>query len=106
MSLNDNNGEKSKGIRNDGKKKGIKFHGDAVANVVIDMHSKKGGNAIETDTFDAMEDPLPCETINIQVIADFVSITFYRNEQSNSIIQRELIPYYRVERILIKDLEP
>jgi hypothetical protein len=105
MSSNDNNRGKSTAISNGGKKS-IKFHGDAVANVVIDMHSKKGGNAIETDTFDAMEDPLPCETINIQVIADFVSITFYRNEQSNSIIQRELIPYYRVERILIKDLEP
>ena len=105
MSSSENSLGESTAISNDGKKS-IKFHGDAVANVVIDMHSKKGGNAIETDTFDAMEDPLPCETINIQVIADFVSITFYRNEQSNSMIQRELIPYYRVERILIKDLEP
>lgn len=87
-------------------KKTIKFHGDVVANVVIALRSQGGAGAAETEKFDAALDPLACETINVQVVADFVTITFYREEQAQSVIKRELIPSHRVEHILIEDEQP
>ena len=57
------------------------------------------------EEFDALKDPRPCETINVQVVADFVTITFYKQESSNSIIRRELIPTRAVEHIWINDLQ-
>ena len=48
---------------------------------------------------------LPCETINVQVVADFVTITFYRKESENSIVRRELIPSHAIEHIWVKDLQ-
>jgi len=55
------------------------------------------------DEFDAVKDAEPCETINVQVVADFVTITFYRNENENSIIRRELIPSHAIQHIWVKD---
>jgi hypothetical protein len=56
------------------------------------------------EEFDALKDPRPCETINIQIVADFVTITFYRQERTNSIIGRELIPLHTTEHVWVKDL--
>jgi len=41
----------------------------------------------------------------VQVVADFVAIIFYRNENENSIIHRELIPSCAIEHIWAKDLQ-
>ncbi|HJY09469.1 MAG TPA: hypothetical protein VJ250_00870 [Nitrososphaeraceae archaeon] len=43
------------------------------------------------EEIDALKDPEPCETINVQVVANFVTNTFYRNELK-ILIHRELIP--------------
>jgi hypothetical protein len=40
----------------------------------------------------------------VQVVADYVTITFYQNESSNILIRRELIPTHNIEHILIDDL--
>jgi hypothetical protein len=88
-------------------KKAIKFHGLAVANVTI-RYSQREVNkpdAIKIQEFDAAKDPQICETVNIQVVSDFVTITFYKNESSNIIIRRELIPTFVVERIWVSDLQ-
>lgn len=88
-------------------KKIIKFHGAEVNNViilyVIRPYAKPVTEVIEE--FDASKHPEDCETINVQVVADFVTITFYKEESSNSIIRRELIPTRAVEHIWIKDLQ-
>ena len=87
-------------------RKVIKFHGTEVANVkVISFEQYERGSRQETRTFDAAKDELDCETINIQVVSDFVTITFYKNEQSNISIQRHLIPNHRIERIVVEDLQ-
>jgi hypothetical protein len=88
-------------------KKTIKFHGLAVANVTI-RYSQREVNkpdAMKIQEFDAAKDPQICETVNIQVVSDFVTITFYKNESSNIIIRRELIPTFVVERIWVSDLQ-
>jgi len=88
-------------------KKVFKFHGSEVENIIIRyavrQYDKPGTVVIEE--FDALKDPEPCETINVQVVADFVTITFYRKENENSIIRRELIPSYAIEHIWVKDLQ-
>ena len=87
-------------------KKIIKFHGIEVANVTI-LYSIRGHvKPITTrmEEFDASKDPTQCETINVQVVADFVTITFYRRESTNSIIGRELIPIHAIEHVWVKDL--
>ena len=88
-------------------KKTIKFHGLEVANVII-RYSQREVNkpdAIKIQEFDAAKDPQICETVNIQVVSDFVTITFYKNESNNIIIRRELIPTSIVERIWVSDLQ-
>ena len=88
-------------------KKTIKFHGLAVANVTI-RYSQREVNkpdAIKIQEFDAAKDPQICETVNIQVVSDFVTITFYKNESNNIIIRRELIPTSVVERVWVSDLQ-
>ncbi len=86
-------------------KKIIKFHGSEIENIVIRyatrVHNMPNGFLIEE--FDALKNPEPCETINVQVVADFVTLTFYRKESENSIIRRELIPSHAIERIWVKD---
>jgi hypothetical protein len=87
-------------------KKTIKFHGLEVANVIV-RYSQKEVNkpdAIKIHEFDARKDPQICETVNIQVVSEFVTITFYENESDNKVIRRELIPTFIVEHIWISDL--
>jgi hypothetical protein len=88
-------------------KKTIKFHGLAVANVIV-RYSKRELNkpdTIKIEEFDAAKDPQICETVNIQVVSDFVTITFYKKESDNIVIGRELIPTSVVEHIWISDLQ-
>jgi hypothetical protein len=88
-------------------KKTIKFHGLEVSNVIV-RYSQREVNkpeAIKIQEFDARKDPQICETVNIQVVSDFVTITFYKNESDNIVIRRELIPTIIVEHIWISDLQ-
>ena len=88
-------------------KKTIKFHGLEVANVVV-RYSQREVNkpdVIKIQEFDAKKDPQICETVNIQVVSEFVTITFYKNESENIIIHRELIPTFIVEHIWVSDLQ-
>jgi hypothetical protein len=88
-------------------KKTIKFHGLAVANVLV-RYSQREVNKPDTvkmEEFDAAKDPQICETVNIQVVSDFVTITFYKNESNNIVIRRELIPTFVVEHIWVSDLQ-
>jgi hypothetical protein len=84
----------------------IKFHGAEVNNVIILYSIRPYSKPVTVviEEFDALKDPEWCETINIQVVADFITITFYKQESSNSIIRRELIPTHTVEHIWITDL--
>lgn len=84
----------------------IKFHGAEVNNVIILYSIRPYSKPVTVviEEFDALKDPEQCETINIQVVADFITITFYKQESSNSIIRRELIPTHTVEHIWITDL--
>ncbi len=87
-------------------KKTIKFHGLQVANVMV-RYSQREVNkpdTIKIHEFDARKDPQICETVNIQVVSDFVTITFYKNESDNTVIRRELIPTSIVEHIWVSDL--
>ena len=86
-------------------KKIFKFHRSEVENIIIRYAIKqydKPDTAV-IDEFDALKDAEPCETINVQVVAVFVTITFYRNENENSIIRRELIPSHAIQHIWVKD---
>ncbi|MEO9294864.1 MAG: hypothetical protein ABI347_04610 [Nitrososphaera sp.] len=87
-----------------GKNRTIKFHGQEVQDVVI-RYVKSVDSRQELAEFDAAGDPQQCETINVQVVSEFVTITFYRDEKSNSIIRRDLVPTYRVERIAVSDIQ-
>jgi hypothetical protein len=88
-------------------KKAIKFHGLEVANVIVRYFQREINkpDAIKIQEFDARKDPQICETINIQVVSDFVTITFYKNESDNIVIRRELIPTFIVEHIWVSDLQ-
>jgi hypothetical protein len=71
------------------REKTVKFHGTEVANVTI-LYAVK-----------------PCsrgDTVNTQIVADYITITFYREESSNSIIRRELIPTHLVQHIWVQDM--
>jgi hypothetical protein len=89
------------------KKKKIKFHGSEVENIIIlfatRVHNMPNGFLIEE--FDALKDPQVCETLNVQVVADFVTITFYKDEQENSVLRRELIPSHAIEHIWVNDVK-
>jgi hypothetical protein len=86
--------------------KKIKFHASEVENIVIRyatrVHDTPNGFLIEE--FDALKDPQPCETLNVQVVADFATITYYRDEKENSVIRRELIPSHAIEHIWVNDI--
>ena len=45
---------------------------------MVRQYDKPG--IVEIEEFDALKNPEPCETINVQVVADFVTLTFYRKE--------------------------
>jgi len=90
----------------DNNKKIIKFHGSEVENIVIRYATRVPSepNGFLIEEFDALKDPEVCETLNVQLVADFVTITFYRNENENSILRRESIPSHAVEHIWVKDV--
>ena len=76
----------------------FKFHGSEVENILIRYAVRRYDkqSTVVFEDFDALKNPEPCETINVQVVADFVTLTFYRKESENSIIRRELIPSHAV----------
>ena len=86
------------------KNKIIKFHGTEVKNVIIHYTISKGKpeNVVKKE-FDASKIKLQFETVNVQIVADYITITFYKDEHSNLILQREMIPAHRVEYIWVKD---
>ena len=88
------------------KKRVIKFHGTEVKNIIIHFlqSQNKNSNTNIIKEFNALNSSETCETINIQVVADFVTITFYQNEKTNIMLKRELIPTHAIEHILIDDL--
>ncbi|MDQ4101404.1 MAG: hypothetical protein M3115_04370 [Thermoproteota archaeon] len=88
-------------------RKTIKFHGLEVDNVVVRYSQREINNEDKTkiEEFDAKKVPESFETVNIQVVSDFVTITFYKKESDNIVIRRELIPTYSVEHIWVSDLQ-
>jgi hypothetical protein len=88
-------------------KKTIKFHGLEVDNVIVSYSRREINNPdkMKIQEFDARKDPQSFETVNIQVVSDFVTITFYKKESDNIVIRRELIPSYSVEHIWVSDLQ-
>src|SRR4029078_8096183 len=82
-------------------KKIIKFHGSVVENIVIRYATREHNmpNGFLIEEFDALKDPQSCQPLNLQVVADFLTITFYKDEQENSILRRELIPSHAIEHI-------
>ena len=91
---------------NENKKKVIKFHGTEVTNIVIHFSKSQNMNPNTNiiEEFNALNSAENCETINIQVVSDFVTITFYQNENANIMLKRELIPTHAIEHIWIDDL--
>ena len=86
-------------------KKLVKFHGNEVENVTILYSIRQKTKPIVTMMeFDALKDARSCESINVQVVADFVTITLYKQERTNSIISRELIPMHATEHIWVQDI--
>jgi hypothetical protein len=83
----------------------IKFHGTKVYNIIILYSTRQYFKKIQdtAQEFDALNDPEDSETINVQVVADFVTVTFYQQESSNLIKRRELIPTQNIQHISIKD---
>lgn len=86
------------------KNRMIKFHGQEVRDIIVRYMQTERGSPIVVE-FDTVQDPEECETINVQVVSEFVTITFYKDEKANSIIKRNLVPAHRVERIEVRDLQ-
>lgn len=88
-------------------KKTIKFHGLEVDNVIVRISQREINNPdnVKIEDFDVRKTPQSFETVNIQVVSDFVTITFYKKESDNIVIRRELIPTHSVEHIWISDLQ-
>lgn len=87
------------------KKTIVKFHGNEVANIIILYAIRPKANPITEiiEEFDALKVSETCEMINVQVVADFVTITLYKQETTNSILRRELIPLHAIEHIWVND---
>ena len=89
------------------KETSIKFHGVRVKNVVI-THLRRTSNTSTVEKLDILtakyERNQAIETINIQVVADYVTITYYKDEAANVIINRELIPTHSIEHIIVNDI--
>jgi hypothetical protein len=90
---------------NSNKKPIVKFHGTQVGNVIILYAIRPNAKPVTEmiEEFDALKVRETCETINVQVVSDFVTITLYKQESTNSIIRRELIPSHTVEHIWVDD---
>jgi hypothetical protein len=87
------------------KKTIVKFHGTEVANIIILYAIRPKANPITEiiEEFDALKISETCDMINVQVVADFVTITLYKQETTNSILRRELIPLHAIEHIWVND---
>jgi hypothetical protein len=85
----------------------IKFHGVRVKNVII-THLRRTSGSITVEKLDIAttkyERNQSIETINVQVVAEYVTITYYKDEAANVIINRELIPTHSIEHIMVSDL--
>jgi hypothetical protein len=85
----------------------IKFHGVRVKNVII-THLRRTSGSITVEKLDISttkyERNQSIETINIQIVAEYVIITYYKDEAANVIINRELIPTHSIEHIMVSDL--
>ena len=85
----------------------IKFHGVQVKNVII-THLRRTSTSSTVEKLDISttkyERNQSIETINVQVVAEYVTITYYKNEAANVIINRELIPSHSIEHIMISDI--
>lgn len=94
-------------MEDSGKETSIKFHGIRVKNVII-THMRRTSDSILVEKLDISttkyERNESIETINVQVVAEYVTITYYRDEAANVIINRELIPTHSIERIAVIDL--
>jgi len=90
---------------NHSKKTIVKFHGTEVANIIILYAIRPKANPITEiiEEFNASMVREACEIINVQVVADFVTITLYKQETTNSILRRELIPLHAIEHIWVND---
>jgi len=90
---------------NHSKKTVVKFHGTEVANIIILYAIRPKANPITEiiEEFNASMVREACEIINVQVVADFVTITLYKQETTNSILRRELIPLHAIEHIWVND---
>lgn len=85
-------------------KRNIKFHGNSVENIVIHYAKRSlDSNGSVIQEFDALKIDYTYETVNVQVVADYITITFYKDEKENSLLYRELIPTHRIEHIWIQD---
>lgn len=89
------------------KETSIKFHGVQVKNVII-THFRRTSDASTIEKLDVSttkyERDLFIETINVQVVAEYVTITYYKDEGANKIINRELIPTHSIEHIMVRDI--
>ena len=87
--------------------KSIKFHGVQVKNVII-THLRRTSTSSTVEKLDISttkyERNQSIETINVQVVAEYVTITYYKNEAANMIINRELIPIHSIEHIMVSDI--
>ena len=85
----------------------IKFHGVQVKNVII-THLRRTSTSSTVEKLDISttkyERNQSIETVNVQVVAEYVTITYYKNEAANMIINRELIPSHSIEHIMVSDI--
>ena len=85
----------------------IKFHGVQVKNVII-THLRRTSTSSTVEKLDISttkyERNQSIETVNVQVVAEYVTITYYKNEAANMIINRELIPTHSIEHIMVSDI--
>jgi hypothetical protein len=94
-------------MEDSGKETSIKFHGIRVKNVII-THMRRTSDSILAEKLNISttkyERNESIETINVQVVAEYLTITYYRDEAANVIINRELIPTHSIEHIAVIDL--
>jgi hypothetical protein len=94
-------------MEDSGKETSLKFHGIRVKNIII-THMRRTSDSILVEKLDISttkyERNESIETINVQVVAEYLTITYYRDEAANVIINRELIPTHSIEHIAVIDL--
>lgn len=94
-------------MKGSSKETSIKFHGVRVKNVII-THMRRTSDSTMVERLDISttkyERNESIEAINVQVVAEYVTITYYKDEAANIIINRELIPTHSIEHIAVIDL--